>query len=158
MLGQILVRWDKVRFMALPNPRFEESYARIFGHGITMDDSADEFFRAFYDNFLVDAQIAALFTDTDIERQVGMLKRSLFQLVSYYVVGEPTAELDRLALVHKKQGVESTMFDVWMQALLDTAAQFDADFDETTRLAWCWAFAPGIAYMRLKLGKADASD
>ena len=152
--------------MALPNPRFEESYARMFGHGISMDESADDFFHAFYKNFLTDPEVAALFTDTDIDRQVRMLKKSLFQLVSYYVIGEPTAELDRLALVHKKQGVQSLMFDAWMQALLDTAAQFDDDFDEVTRLAWCWAFAPGIAYMRLKLGRApdqaednvDASD
>ena len=145
--------------MALPNPRFEESYARLFGHGITMDESADDFFRTFYEKFLIDPDVAALFADTDIDLQVRMLKKSLFQLVSYYVVGEPTAELDRLAFIHIEQGVEPSMFDVWMQALLDTAAQFDQDFDETTSLAWCWAFAPGIAYMRLRLDKAaDASD
>jgi truncated hemoglobin YjbI len=137
--------------MALANPRFEESYARIFGHGIHMDDGADEFFQSFYVNFLNKPGIAALFANTDIERQVGMLKTSLFQLVSYYVVGEPTAELDRLALVHRRVGVESDMFDVWMQALLDTAADFDTQYEEATALAWCWAFAPGIAYMRLML-------
>lgn len=137
--------------MALANPRFEESYARIFGHGIGMDDSADDFFQAFYRSFLDKPGIAALFANTDIERQVGMLKTSLFQLVSYYVVGEPTAELDRLALVHRSVGIETDMFDIWMQALLDTAAEFDEQFDEATALAWCWAFAPGIAYMRLML-------
>ena len=137
--------------MALANPRFEESYARIFGHGIHMDDSADEFFQSFYVNFLDKPGIATLFANTDIERQVGMLKTSLFQLVSYYVVGEPTAELDRLALVHRRVGIESDMFDTWMQALLDTAADFDAQYDEATGLAWCWALAPGIAYMRLML-------
>ena len=137
--------------MALANPRFEESYARIFGHGIHMDDSADEFFQSFYVNFLDKPGIAALFASTNIERQVGMLKTSLFQLVSYYVVGEPTAELDRLALLHRRVGIDSDMFDVWMQALLDTTADFDTQYDETTALAWCWALAPGIAYMRLML-------
>jgi truncated hemoglobin YjbI len=139
--------------MALPNPRFEESYARIFGHGISMDDSADAFFQSFYDNFLEEPEVAVLFANTNIARQVVMLKKSLFQLVSYYVVGEPTAELDRLALVHRKQGISSDMFDIWMQALLDTAADFDAHYDEATALAWCWALAPGIAYMRLMLNR-----
>lgn len=135
--------------MSLPNPIFEESYARLFGHGITMDDSADTFFQAFYDNFLQDPSVASLFASTDLPRQVRMLKKSLFQLVSYYVVGEPTAELDRLALLHTTRGIAPEMFDAWMQALLDTVEQFDEDFDECTRLAWCWALAPGIAYMRL---------
>ena len=143
--------------MVLPNPRFEESYARIFGHGVSMDEGADDFFRSFYDKFLQDPEVAVLFADTDLSRQVTMLKKSLFQLVSYYVVGEPTAELDRLAQLHKKLGIAPEAFDVWMQALLDTAAEYDAAFNETTRLAWCWALAPGIAYMRLMLNRREGA-
>jgi truncated hemoglobin YjbI len=137
----------------LPNPKFEESYARIFGHGIGMDESADVFFEAFYTRFLQDPEIAALFEHTDLQRQVGMLKKSLFQLVTYYVVGEPTGELDRLASIHANLGIDGSAFDIWMQALLDTAREFDPQFDETTRYAWCWALAPGIAYMRLVAAK-----
>jgi len=136
--------------MALPNPKFEASYARIFGHGISMDEGADEFFYRFYDRFLQDPKVAAMFSETDWQRQVVMLKKSLFQLVTYYVVGEPTAELDRLAEIHGRLGIDADAFDTWMQALLDTADEFDSEFDEATRLAWCWALAPGIAYMRLK--------
>ena len=143
--------------MTLPNPRFEESYARIFGHGVSMDEGADDFFRTFYSKFLKDPDIAVLFANTDLGRQVAMLKKSLFQLVSYYVVGEPTAELDRLALLHKKLGIAPEAFDVWMQALIDTAAEYDDGFDEATRLAWCWALAPGIAYMRLVLNQRPSA-
>jgi len=136
--------------MALPNPKFEDSYARIFGHGISMDESADDFFYAFYDHFLSDPKIADMFVDTDRRRQVTMLKKSLFQLVTYYVVGEPNSELDRLAEAHDRLGIDPNAFDAWMQALVETAEQFDTEFDETTRLAWYWALAPGIAYMRLR--------
>lgn len=139
--------------MSLPNPRFEDSYARIFGSDIGMDERADEFFRAFYDRFLQDPSIAAMFENADRERQVVMLKKSLFQLVTYYVVGEPNAELDRLAAVHDRLGVDPNAFDVWMQSLVDTAEEFDREWCEATRLAWCWALAPGIAYMRLMSGK-----
>jgi truncated hemoglobin YjbI len=143
--------------MALPNPRFEASYERIFGHGISMDEGADEFFHAFYDHFLQDPNIAEMFVDTDRQRQVVMLKKSLFQLVTYYVVGEPNAELDRLAEAHDRLGVDPNAFDVWMQALVETAEQFDSEFDEATQLAWCWALAPGVAYMRLKSGQTSAN-
>ncbi len=140
--------------MSLPNPRFEESYARLFGSDIGMDEGADEFFYAFYDRFLQNPAIAAMFENTDRMRQVTMLKKSLFQLVTYYVVGEPNAELDRLAAVHDRLGIDANAFDVWMQALVDTVEQFDAEWDEATRLAWCWALAPGIAYMRLMSGQS----
>jgi hypothetical protein len=83
-----------------------------------------------------------------------MLKKSLFQLVTYYVVGEPNAELDRLAAIHDRLGIGANAFDVWMEALVDTAEKFDAQWDEATRLAWCWALAPGIAYMRLMSGQS----
>ena len=45
-----------------------------------------------------------------------------------------------------------------MQALIDTAAEFDPEFEEATELAWCWALAPGIAYMRLKLTESEAEN
>jgi len=143
--------------MGLENPRFEASYARLFGDDIGMDARADLFFHAFYDRFLSNPEIADLFRSTDRERQVVMLKKSLFQLVTYYVVGEPNAELDRLAAVHDRLGIDPNAFDRWMEALLDTAACFDDEWDEATRLAWCWALAPGIAYMRLKSGESVRS-
>ena len=83
-----------------------------------------------------------------------MLKKSLFQLVTYYVVGEPNAELERLAHVHDRLGIDASAFDTWMLALVETAAEFDDQWDEATRLAWCWALAPGIAYMRLMSGRS----
>lgn len=135
--------------MPLANPRFEQSYARIFGPGVTMNEGTDDFFQAFYARFLEHPEVAALFTNTDLQRQVGMLKKSLFQLISYYVVGGPTAELERLGQVHKQLGISSALLDLWMQALVDTARQFDPEFDEAAELGWCWALSPVIAYMQL---------
>ena len=137
--------------MTLPNPRFEESYARVFGGDVAMDDRADAFFSAFYDRFTADESVGRLFERTDRSRQVQMLKKSLFQLVSFYVVSNPTAELERLRDLHNRLRLPPAMFDVWMEALLDTVRQFDEQFDETTQLAWCWALAPGIAFMQHQL-------
>ena len=137
--------------MALPNPRFEDSYARIFGHEVGMDDRADAFFEAFYERFTEAPSIRDMFSSTDMTRQVQMLKKSVFHLVSYYAVGRPTPELDRLAQLHEHLRLPADMFDVWMRALIDTASQFDEKFDEATELAWCWALTPALTYMQLRL-------
>ncbi len=135
--------------MTLPNPLFEESYGRLFGPGVAAGGEADRFFLTFYDHFLRDPEIAKLFTETDMDQQVQMLKRSLFQVVSFYISGEPSAELQRIAEVHKGLGVESSMFDAWLEALVETVAEYDVRADEATRLAWCWALTPGMTYIRM---------
>ena len=115
--------------MSLPNPRFEDSYGRLFGSDVSVGGVGDEFFRAFYDRFL----------------------RSLFHLVTYYVTSEPSGELKRIAQIHAHLGVQGAMFDEWLKALLATVREFDLQADEATELAWAWALSPGITYMRLSL-------
>lgn len=137
--------------MPLDNPRFRESYERLFGVDVTIGESADRFFERFYDVFLEDPGVAALFASTDMGRQVQMLRKSLFQLVTFYVLDEPSPELNRLAEIHKAVGVSPGMFDTWMQALLNTVEELDPGFDELTKLAWCWALAPGITFMKLRI-------
>lgn len=137
--------------MALANPRFEDSYGRLFGPNVSIDASADAFFEEFYRRFLAVPQVAALFADTDMTRQVGMLKHSLFHLVSYYVTNAPSAELVRLAEAHRALELKADMFDNWLEALLGTVETFDPEADEATLLAWGWALSPGITYMRMSL-------
>ena len=137
--------------MSLPNPRFEDSYGRLFGSDVSVGGVGDEFFRAFYDRFLQSPQIGSLFSQTDMDRQIQMLKRSLFHLVTYYVTSEPSGELKRIAQIHAHLGVQGAMFDEWLKALLATVREFDLQADEATELAWAWALSPGITYMRLSL-------
>jgi truncated hemoglobin YjbI len=133
----------------LANSKFEASYARLFGDNVTLAPEADEFFVAFYERFLRDDRIAERFRETDLNRLVQMLRKSLFQIVAYYLFSEETPELVRLAQVHRAAEIDSTMFDQWLEALIDTVAEFDPEFDETVGLAWCWALAPGITFMRI---------
>lgn len=137
--------------MAAPNPRFEDSYARLFGSGVTLDGCADEFFEKFYRRFLSSERVSALFAHTDLIQQIAMMKHSLFYIVSYYVTSTPSAELDRLAAMHRHLELEVDMFDEWLDALIHTVAESDPEADEATLLAWCWAMMPGITYMRLGL-------
>ncbi|XOV83350.1 MAG: globin [bacterium] len=134
--------------MTLPNPHFENSYARVFGHGIGMNKNADAFFRRFYEHFLTSPEVSELFTETDLQQQQLMLKKSVLHLVTYYAAGTLTPDLQRLATRHQQLKVNPDLLDVWMQALLATLREFDDEADTVTELAWCWAMAPGLAYMR----------
>lgn len=133
--------------MTLPNPHFENSYARVFGREIGMNQNADVFAR-FYQHFLATSEVAEMFKDTDLQQQQLMLKKSVLHLVTYYAAGVLTPDLQRLAERHRQLEVAPELLDVWMQALLVTLREFDREADEVTELAWCWAMAPGIAYMR----------
>ena len=147
-------RWPEP--MAMPNPKFEQSYERLFGATVALQESSDEFFSRFYARFLSADDVAALFQATDMQQQVQMLKRSLVHLAGFYVTGEVSGELARIAGIHRRLQVKPEMFEQWLQALVDTVVEFDPEADEETRLAWCWAMAPGITYMRLVLSGALA--
>ncbi len=135
--------------MPLPNPFFEESYGRLFGPEVSMSDSADVFFEQFYQRFLMHAEVAHLFEQVDMDRQVQMMKLSLFHLVSFYVTSQPGAELERIRSAHDRLNLPNDLYDAWLQALVETVADCDPQANESTLLAWCWAMSPGVTYMRL---------
>ena len=137
--------------MALPHPRFEASYERIFGADVAMSQHSEAFFTEFYARFLVNPEVAARFAGVDMRRQAEMMRRSLFQLANFYVLGETSSAMSRLADIHQRLGLTSRLFDVWLQALLDTVQDFDDQCDEATLLAWGWAMAAGITFVRHSL-------
>jgi truncated hemoglobin YjbI len=131
------------------NPLFDASYRRLFGEGVGLDQSADPFFEAFYRNFLADPEVAEMFRETDMARQVSMLRKSFFQLAAFYVSSQPSAELERLAVIHSRLGIDAEQFERWLDALVRTVSELDPDADLATELAWRWAMAPGLTYLKL---------
>ncbi|MEM9622835.1 MAG: globin [Pseudomonadota bacterium] len=130
-------------------PQFEGSFDRLFTD--QREEGNPAFFRAFYDRFTLDEQVADLFRYTDVEKQVSMLKRSIYDLVGFYVTGSPSAELYRLAAIHQSLGIQPQLLDIWLDALLVTVAEFDADYNEEVRLGWIAALSPGLTFIRLEL-------
>jgi hemoglobin-like flavoprotein len=131
------------------NPLFDASYVRLFGGRIAADDGADPFFAAFYRRFLADPETADLFHNTDMQRQVTMLRKSFFHLAGFYVTSAPSGELERMAQLHFRLGISAEHYDRWLECLVATVAEFDPECDATTELAWCWALTPGITFMKL---------
>ncbi|MFV2089206.1 MAG: globin [Pseudomonadales bacterium] len=142
------------------NKLFDLSYSRVFGEGVGISDNATPFFRSFYRKFLTDPEIANLFSQTDMTRQVGMLRKSFYHLVAFYVSHEPSGELERIARIHHNIGIDPRFYDSWLDALIETVREFDPRCDLSTELAWRWAMTPGLTYMRLldQLGGSPNSD
>jgi hemoglobin-like flavoprotein len=140
------------------NPLFDASYGRVFGSGVGLTEASTPFFESFYRHFLKDKRIADAFSRTDMSRQVSMLRKSFFHLVAFYISHEPSAELERIAVIHNRLGITSNYYDLWLDALVSAVAEFDPEFDQVTELAWRWALTPGITYMRLldRLPSADS--
>ena len=70
----------RVLRMAIFNPSFKGSYARLFAPGVALDEHADAFFIEFYRRFLASERVGALFAHTDKNRQITLLKHSLFYI------------------------------------------------------------------------------
>lgn len=142
----------------LNNPLFDASYTRLFGSDVTIDESSDGFFETFYRHFLQAPDVHELFRETDMKRQVVMLRKSFFQLAAFYVTSSPSAELERIGFIHHRLGVTSDHFDLWLDALVATVAERDPLCDQTTELAWRWAMTPGITYLKLFNYYQNSSD
>lgn len=82
-------------------------------------------------------------------RQTVMLRKSFFHLVGFYVTNNPSGELDRIARRHCDLGIRAAHYDRWLDCLMATVTEFDPAADPATELAWRWALAPGITFMKL---------
>ena len=128
---------------------FDDSFARVFGDQVGLTTGGDAFFRDFYGAFVAKSpEVARLFSRTDMERQASMLKHSLYEMVTFYATGIASDNLERLAALHHRIGIPGMLYDLWMDALVETAASYDPEFSGETGLAWRVAMAPGLAYFR----------
>ena len=137
------------------NVLFEQSYSRLFGDEVSLPDTADLFFERFYHHFLQDPEVSNLFRGTKMSRQVSMLRKSFFRIAAFYVTNIASAELERLAFIHGKLQIANEYYDRWLDALIETVKEQDGECDLSTELAWRWALAPGLTYMKLFSNRSE---
>lgn len=133
---------------------FNESYERVIGlRG--GGPGRDRFFDRFYELFTdASEEVREKFANTDMERQRRMLRQSLAYLVNYYASHNVDEFLLRIAVRHSRADLDIRpgLYDLWMEKLLETVAEFDRQFDEDVARGWRQVLAPGIAYMRSMYG------
>lgn len=125
---------------------FDGSYERVRQHG-------DAFFESFYQRFLASSPLVRQkFYNTDMVEQRRMLKKSFYSLVVFYASGSAEGVLERIARTHSVRGYNITpvLYDYWLESLVATVRQFDAECDDDVELSWRLVLSAGITYLKFK--------
>lgn len=126
---------------------FDESHDRI----VRSQVNGRDFFQAFYQRFLqTSVEVADQFKSTDMPRQQKLLKKSFYHLLIFYASNHADDYLEKIALRHSRAelDIRPEWYELWLESLIATVAEFDPAFDDRVELAWRLVMAPGIAYMK----------
>lgn len=126
---------------------FSSSYARVVGQGAYNP----AFVSRFYELFLASSpEVAGRFENTDMSRQKTMLHDSFTTLVEFNRQRRLSTQMAHLAAVHgpNASDIRPALYDLWLESLIQTVAEFDPDFDRDVELAWRLTLAPGISYLQ----------
>lgn len=115
-----------------PKERFIQSLDRCSAN--------EKFIPAFYDRFLsVSEEIREKFRHTDFEKQNQMLLRSL-RLAADATSGKPESlrEIRERAETHDRHhlNIEPHLYDIWLVTVMETACEFDTEWDDSIKEAW----------------------
>jgi hemoglobin-like flavoprotein len=112
------------------------------------------FIESFYERFVGSSEEAReKFKNTDMRRQVRMLEDSLFVLAVAVQSGADSparGSLPGIAERHSSRDLDirPELYDVWLEALVETASHYDPEFTPEIGGAWRSTLAAGIEYMR----------
>jgi hemoglobin-like flavoprotein len=110
----------------------------LYAMSLERCDSRGGFTTGFYRRFLASSpEVARRFADTQIVRQAAMLRRALGYAGRADLAESGSLSLDH-ARMHGRSGmaIPAELYDLWLDCLVDTAREFDPEFDEETEAAW----------------------
>jgi hemoglobin-like flavoprotein len=124
--------------------QFNESLDRCLANAAFLD----RFYRLLTSS---SEEIAEKFRHTDFDRQKAALKTALFVLLfahQWNVAGD--AYLQGVARRHSRKDldVRPELYDVWIDCLVQTVAEFDPSFGSQVEDAWRQVVGPGIAFLK----------
>jgi len=118
----------------------EENPKEAFLSSLRRCSATEEFIPAFYERFLASSdEIRLRFRFTDFVQQNKMLLRSL-QVSAAATSGDPEAlrEINEIAKSHDRyhRNIEPHLYDLWLDAAIATASEFDQQWNESVEAAW----------------------
>lgn len=136
---------------------FDASYVRVLSREV----EGQAFFAAFYERFIAASpEVAAKFRHTDMAHQQAMLKKAFYHLLAFYASSHADYYLQEVAISHSRAHLDIAppLYDLWLEALIDTVRVFDEQFDAEVELAWRLVMTPGIVYMTFHYDRGDDPD
>ena len=112
----------------------------LFLQSVARCSASEDFIPAFYERFLgTSEEIKKKFRFTDFDQQHKMLLRSL-ELCAGVTSGDPESlrEINERARTHDRDhlNIEPKLYDLWLDAIIATAREFDAKWDDSVEAAW----------------------
>jgi len=126
----------------------------VFRTSLNVCLAHSEFLESFYESFVGSSEeVREKFKNTDMKRQVRMLEDSLYILAVAVQGGQGSparGALPGIARRHSRHDLDirPELYDLWLEALIDSARRYDPDFTAETEAAWRDTLAAGIEYMR----------
>jgi len=125
---------------------------QMFHNSFERCDHQEGFFERFYEIYVGSSdEVKEKFKNTDMERQVKMLRDSFYTTKLATGASSIIQEnLKRVAALHGHRGrdIKPELYDLWLDCLIRTVNQFDLEFSFEIEVAWREMFQPGISYMK----------
>lgn len=105
-----------------------------------------DFFEDFYDSFMSKSdQIRAMFKDTNMEAQRGLLRGGIMWLVMH-ARGMPDNKIRALGESHsrKHMDIHPSHYNYWVDALMETLHKHDPEFNDHMESVWRETIRPSI--------------
>ena len=135
---------------------FEEIFDKSYERVKLIDKDGQSFFDRFYEKFAnASPEIAQAFKGTDMQRQRKMLEKSFYSLFIFYATSNQNDYLEKIAHRHSRHevNIKPELYDVWLECLMQTLAEFDPQYNRDVELAWRLVLSPGITYMKFNYHK-----
>ena len=129
----------------------EFAIENIFKHSLHKCEQNEKFLTRFYEHFLASSpRVAEKFADTDFEHQKEAMRLSL-RMMAMASVESDAADLylEYIAKRHDRHhlNIEPELYELWLEALIDTVRECDNEFDTEVEQAWRSVLRYGIDYM-----------
>ena len=124
---------------------------QVFNDSLEACGTPTIFLSRFYERFLNSSpQVKGKFADVDMVRQRRMLANAFYLFASDSRRREASPELERVAEVHSRRGhdVDPSLYDLFLECLVETARDFDPQFDASREHAWRAVMGHAIAFMQ----------
>ena len=121
----------------------------LFHQSLDRASAEGTFFDDFYNSFIASGEdVASFFSNTDMERQKRKMKSSL-HMMTMLIDETPGADMymEHLARVHHRYEIPASMYQVWLDALIDTVRKNDPEFSGELEQVWRRVIGKGIEIM-----------